>query len=64
MWQLPVEALCMCPSCHHNLVEVDVRLADIKVTMHACSTCDNRWWDLEGRPLELDTVLALASSPS
>lgn len=51
----------MCPSCHHNLVEIDLRLGDVKVTMHSCSTCEQKWWDLNGRQLELGTVLALAS---
>lgn len=52
----------MCPNCHHRLVEIGVRMGDITVTMHACSTCEHRWWDLEGRALELDTVLVLASA--
>ena len=51
----------MCPHCSHRLVEIDVRLGDVKVTMHACSTCDRRWWDRDGAPIDLRDVLALAS---
>lgn len=51
----------MCPLCHRNLVEIEVRLADINVTMHACSTCETRWWDRDGCPVGLDTILLLAS---
>ena len=51
----------MCPRCHRHLVEVEVRLGDITVTMHACSTCETRWWDRDGQPVELRTVLALAA---
>jgi len=52
----------MCPRCHRRPVEVDVRLGDTTVTMHACSTCETRWWDRDGRQVDLDTVLALAGS--
>lgn len=52
----------MCPHCHRRLVEIGVRLGDIRVTMHACSDCDHRWWDLDGRPLDLDVILILASA--
>lgn len=52
----------MCPHCRRRLVEIAVQLSEIAVTMHACSACDRRWWDLDGRPLELDAVLALAAA--
>jgi hypothetical protein len=52
----------MCPSCARRLVEIDVRLGDSTITMHACSTCDRCWWDRDGRPVDIGTVLALAST--
>ncbi len=52
----------MCPHCSHQVVEIDVRLGDVTVTMHACSTCDRRWWDRNGDPVDLGAVLALASA--
>jgi len=52
----------MCPSCSRHLVEIDVRLGDITVTMHACSRCDRRWWERDGQTLELRTVLKLAAA--
>lgn len=52
----------MCSTCGRHLVEVDVRLDEITVTMRACSGCDTLWWELDGRRVELDIVLALASA--
>ncbi len=54
----------MCPSCSRHLVEIEVRFGDLDVTMHACSSCDSRWWDHEGRRMALGAVLALASARS
>ena len=52
----------MCPHCSHRVVEVVVRLGDVTVTMHACSSCDRRWWDRDGETVDLGAVLALAST--
>ena len=53
----------MCPQCkRHHLVEVEVKLAETAVTMHACSACGCRWWDREGERVRLDDVLALAAA--
>jgi len=54
----------MCPRCHRHLVEIDVHLGDIAVTMHACSTCDTRWWDCDGLALDLGRVLDMATAQS
>ncbi len=51
-----------CPVCRTaRLVEIDITLKGEAVRLHACSTCDTRWWDREGERLELDTVLELAT---
>jgi hypothetical protein len=54
----------MCPKCHRRLVEIDVRLGETTVTMHACSTCETRWWDCDGRPVALETIISLAAAES
>jgi len=54
----------MCPNCHRRLVEIAVRVNEVKFTMHACSACEHRWWDRDGQTVELGSVLALASARS
>ena len=51
-----------CPVCRAaRLVEIDITLKGEAVRLHACSTCDTRWWDREGERLPLDRVLELAT---
>jgi Zn-finger nucleic acid-binding protein len=51
----------MCPTCRHHLVEIAVHLGDVTVTMHACSSCERRWWDRDGETPDLGAVLAMAA---
>lgn len=52
-----------CPTCRSvELVEIRLTVRDKLVTMHSCSTCENRWWDSEGRRLSLPSVLELVGS--
>lgn len=52
-----------CPRCNRSrLVEIALKVGDRPVRMRNCSACDSRWWDSEGRALELTGVLELASS--
>lgn len=52
----------VCPNCRTAmLVEIGVTLQERQVTMHACSRCDTRWWDCDGRIVGLDNVLDLAT---
>lgn len=51
-----------CPKCRNRLVEIAVSLGDTELTMHSCSRCDARWWDQDGRLIDLQSVLALAAS--
>ncbi len=51
-----------CPKCEkHRLIAIDVTIGEHKVTMHSCSHCGTRWWEAEGRPLDLPKVLELAA---
>ena len=50
-----------CPVCStKQLVEIDITLGEARVTMHSCSRCDTRWWDRNGRRVNVDGVLELA----
>ena len=52
-----------CPTCRSKeLVEIGLRLHDQVVTMHSCSTCENRWWDRGGDPVSLPSVLELVAT--
>lgn len=52
-----------CPTCELSRpVEIDMTLGQSRVTLHACSSCESKWWDREGERLELRTVLALVPS--
>ena len=51
-----------CPNCRAaRLVEIDLSLKDRRVTLHACSRCDIRWWDDGGEQVGLHQVLELAT---
>jgi hypothetical protein len=53
-----------CPNCRAaRLVEIDLTLKERRVTMHACSRCDIRWWDDDGERVGLHQVLELAAVP-
>lgn len=52
-----------CPFCkRHQLVEITVQLGEVKATMHACSDCGVRWWDVDGEPVVIEDVLELANA--
>ena len=51
-----------CPTCHSStLVEIGLHLRDQLVTMHSCSACEQRWWDMGGERVSLPSVLALVA---
>ena len=51
-----------CPNCRTaTLVQIAMRLRDRDVTLHACSNCDTRWWEVDGEVLGLGDVLELAA---
>ena len=52
-----------CPTCRSKeLVEIGLRLRDQVVTMHSCSSCENRWWDRGGHTIGLPSVLELVAT--
>ena len=51
-----------CPTCRSTtLVEIGLHVGDQLVTMHACSACENRWWDRGGERVTLPSVLELVA---
>ena len=42
---------------------LSLTLKERRVTMHACSRCDIRWWDDDGERVGLHQVLELAAVP-
>jgi hypothetical protein len=39
-----------------------MRVGEAIVTMRSCSACDSRYWDRDGRQVELDEVLTLTAA--
>ena len=51
-----------CPNCRtKKLVEIAMTLRERRVVRHSCSSCELRWWDVEGKLVDLDNVLELAA---
>ncbi len=44
------------------MVEIEHVLASQRVTMHSCTRCETRWWDRDGAPVALESVLSVASA--
>ena len=44
------------------LVEIGLKLRDLQVTMHSCSSCDTRWWDKDGERVALPSILELVAA--
>jgi hypothetical protein len=55
------ESTMRCPTCRAaDLSEIDLLLRGRRVTMHACSRCEIRWWDDEGEQVALHHVIRMA----
>ncbi len=52
----------LCPTCGaKDVIEIKQNLPDTTVVwFFSCHKCDEKWWDHEGRQLELKDVLDLA----
>jgi hypothetical protein len=51
-----------CPSCRQGRpIEITLTIAGRQVQMRACSECDTRWWQADGKAAALPDVLALAA---
>lgn len=55
-----------CPQCGmHDVIEIKHRLpGDIELYFFSCHRCEERWWDRDGRVVELKDVLELARKSS
>jgi Zn-finger nucleic acid-binding protein len=53
----------VCPNCRSaRLVEIAMTLREQRVTLHSCPSCEQRWWDQEGRTVGLRSVIDLVAS--
>jgi len=54
-----------CKSCGStDVIEIDLTLPDgTEVTFNSCHRCEARWWNQDGKKLELEVVLDLARKP-
>ena len=54
-----------CKSCgSSDVIEIDLTLPDgTEVTFNSCHQCEARWWNQDGKKLELEVVLDLARKP-
>ena len=55
----------ICAACNaDNVIQIELTLADgTAVDFYSCHQCETRWWNRDGKTLELDAVLDLASRP-
>jgi transposase-like protein len=52
-----------CPRCGDAvLVEINVTFTSGTFTMHACPSCERRWWDRDGHPVALERVLTAVAA--
>ena len=53
----------ICPTCGtHNVVTINLTVAERRVTMRSCGRCDKRWWASDGEHIDLTNVLELAAA--
>lgn len=44
-----------------SVIQIELTLPDgTEVEFHSCHRCETRWWNRDGKELELDKVLQLA----
>lgn len=47
-----------------SVIQIELTLADgTEVDFFSCHQCENRWWNQDGKRLDLDAVLDLARRP-
>ena len=51
-----------CPQCHaRDVIEIKHRLpGDVELYFFSCHRCEEKWWDRNGRVVELREVLDMA----
>lgn len=52
----------LCPQCgSRNVININLTMEDGEpVSFYSCHGCEKRWWNREGEPLPLASVLELA----
>jgi hypothetical protein len=51
-----------CPRCRSSLVEINLTLQDTDLVMRSCSSCDGRWWHVDGEVVDLTAVVPNATA--
>jgi transposase-like protein len=51
-----------CPQCgSRNVININLTMEDGEpVSFYSCHSCDKRWWNRDGEPIDLPNVLELA----
>ncbi len=52
-----------CTSCGQaSVIQIDMALPDgTAVVFNSCHVCENKWWDRDGEPVEVDGIIDLVS---
>lgn len=50
-----------CPDCKsQDCIHIEIHLTDEQVQFYSCRSCEAKWWETEGGPVDLERVLGLA----
>lgn len=50
-----------CPECNsHDCIHIEIHLTDEQVQFYSCRSCEAKWWETNGGPVDLEKVLCLA----
>lgn len=51
-----------CPRCGSaDVININMTMeTEAPVSFYSCHACENRWWNKDGEPIQLDEVLTLA----
>ncbi len=52
-----------CPMCGAPLVTIAINVGAGQRTMCSCARCDKCWWNVDGRPTNLDGVISDLAEP-
>jgi transposase-like protein len=50
-----------CPDCSsQDCIHIEIHLTDEQVQFYSCRSCEAKWWENKGGPVDLEKVLGLA----
>lgn len=53
-----------CPVCRKgDLITISMTVQDATLAFTACHFCESKWWERDGVPLPLESVIGLVSEP-